>query len=129
MEAHGNEADHAAHRIGHVVPLKVLSGIFASLVMLTILTVAVSKVDLGEYNLVIALLIAVCKASLVVLFFMHMRWEKPFNGIVFIGCLIFVGLFIGLTLLDTMQYQGSKLQQEAKGVQHVPLQGGDAGVK
>jgi cytochrome c oxidase subunit IV len=125
MEEHVNETDHAVHRVGHVVPLKMLFGVFAALVVLTIVTVAASKVDLGEYNLVIALLIAVSKASLVVLFFMHMRWDKPFNGIVFVGCLIFVGLFIGLTLLDTMQYQGSKIHQEAKGVDHVPLRGGD----
>ena len=107
-----------------MVPLKILAGVFASLVLLTVLTVAVSKFDFGAYNLVIALAIAVVKASLVVLFFMHLLWDKPFNAIVFLGCLIFVGLFIGLTLLDTVQNHGSTYRQQAGGVSHVPLKGG-----
>jgi cytochrome c oxidase subunit IV len=116
-------AGHEAQGVGHVVPLKLLVGVFAALAVLTVVTVTVSRFDFGEYNLVIALAIAVVKASLVVLIFMHMRWEKPFNAIVFVGCLIFVGLFIGLTLADTMQYRGSKVDQEAQGVKHVPLKG------
>jgi len=63
----------------------------------------------------------VVKASLVVLFFMHLRWDKPFNAIVFIGCLIFVGLFISLALLDTGQYYKSEFDQQAPGVKHIPL--------
>jgi len=57
----------------------------------------------------------------VVLFFMHLRWDKPFNALVFIGCLIFVSLFIGLALLDSGQYQHSVIHQQAKGVDHKPL--------
>jgi cytochrome c oxidase subunit IV len=51
-----------------------------------------------------------------VLFFMHLIWDRPFNAIVFVGCLIFVGLFISLALLDTTQYHASEYQQEAPGM-------------
>ena len=113
----------AHHGIGHVVPLKILFGVFAALTVLTLLTVAASTVNFGEFNLVIALLIAVIKASLVVLFFMHLIWDKPVNAIVFIGCLIFVGLFISLSLMDTVQNHDSTLNEQAKGVPHIPLKG------
>ncbi len=112
-----------AHALGHVVPLKILVGVFAALALLTVITFAASLVDFGEFNLVIALVIAVIKASLVVLFFMHLLWDKPFNAIVFVGCLIFVGLFIGLTLLDTGQNHGSLYNTQAEGVKRELLKG------
>jgi cytochrome c oxidase subunit IV len=117
-------AEQGGHEGGHVVPLKVLAGVFAGLVVMTVVTVGVSRFDFGEWNLVVALAIAVVKASLVVLVFMHLLWDRPFNAIVFVGCLIFVGLFIGLTLLDTMQNHGSEIKGQATGVKHVPLGGG-----
>jgi cytochrome c oxidase subunit 4 len=116
----------AGHEAAHVVPLKVLAGVFGGLVVMTVVTVVASRFDFGEWNLAIALAIAVVKASLVVLVFMHLLWDRPFNAIVFVGCLIFVGLFIGLTLLDTMQNYGSEYRGQATGVKHVPL-GGENG--
>jgi len=106
----------APHGVGHIVPLSLLLKVFGGLVFLTVLTVAASLVNFGEFNLVVALAIAVVKASLVVLFFMHLRWDKPFISIIFIGCLIFVGLFISLALLDSGQYRSSVIKQEAPGI-------------
>ena len=113
----------SSHQIGHIVPLKTLFAVFVALTLLTVLTVAASEVNFGEFNLVIALCIAVVKASLVVLFFMHLLWDKPFNAIIFVGCLVFVGLFISLTLLDTGQNRGTVFNQQAQDVRHVPLKG------
>ena len=89
----------------HAVPLPVLTAVFAALLLLTLLTVAATWYDLGSWNLIIALVIATFKAALVVLFFMHLRYDNPFYAIVFITALLFVALFLGLTLLDTFQYQ------------------------
>ena len=116
------EPNHEHHALGHVVPLKILFAVFVALALLTVLTVAASEVNFGEFNLVIALVIAVIKASLVLLFFMHLLWDKPLNAIVFVGCLIFVGLFISLTLLDTGQNRGTVFNRQAQDVKHVPLQ-------
>src|SRR4051812_17476014 len=113
--------DPAHGSVGHVVPFKTLLSIFIGLTLLTIITVAASTINFGEANLVVALGIAVVKASLVVLYFMHLRWDKPFNSIVFIGCLIFVALFISLALLDSHQYRNSVIGGQAPGVTHKPL--------
>lgn len=89
----------------HVVPLWVLCAVFAALLVFTALTVAATWFDLGGWNLILAMAIATVKAALVVLYFMHLRYDNPFNALVFIAALVFVALFISLTLLDTMQYQ------------------------
>ena len=106
----------APHGVGHIVSFAVLFRVFAALTVLTVITYVASLFDFGELNLFIALAIAVVKASLVVLFFMHLYWDKPFNAIVFVGCLIFVGLFISLALLDTTQYHNSVYVGEAPGM-------------
>lgn len=89
----------------HAVPPSVLLGVFAALLVLTGLTVGVTYVDLGALNIWIALGIAVVKAALVALYFMHLRYDSPFNGIILIVALVFVVLFIGLAILDTRAYQ------------------------
>lgn len=98
-------AGHAEHGVGHVVPLGVLVAVFVALGILTFVTVAATWVDLGEANLWIALAIATVKASLVVLYFMHLRYDHPFNALVFIAALAFLTLFISSILMDTSQYQ------------------------
>ena len=89
----------------HIVPLPVLVAVFTTLIVFTFLTVSATRYDLGSWNLILAMAIATVKASLVVLYFMHLRYDNPFNALIFIAALVFVTLFISLTLLDTMQYQ------------------------
>jgi cytochrome c oxidase subunit 4 len=115
-------ADEHHGGVGHVVPFKILFAVFAALTCLTLITVAASYVDFGEFNLIVALAIAVIKASLVVLFFMHLRWDRPFNAIVFVGCLIFVAIFLGFALIDTTQYHHSIDTGQAPGMKnHTPM--------
>src|SRR5665213_4036748 len=56
-----------------VVPVKTYVFVFLALITLTITTVAVSKIELGEYNFVVAMTIAVIKGTLVAMFFMYVR--------------------------------------------------------
>jgi cytochrome c oxidase subunit IV len=119
-----SSAHSAAHSgLGHVVPLWLLAAVFIALVALTGLTVAAAHVDLGNMNLYVALAIATLKASLVVLFFMHLIWDRPFNAMIFIGCLMFVSLFIGITLTDQKAADLAAIGGEAKEMQdvHTPL--------
>jgi len=97
--------NHGHSKVGHIVPLHVLFGVLATLLVMTYLTVAVSGHDFGRFNLWVALGIAVFKASLVVLFFMHLKYDKPFNAIVFIVSMALVMLFVAITLTDTRQYE------------------------
>lgn len=107
---------HAGHV--HVVPMKVLVGIFVALLILTGLTVGASDaarsglLDLGPGNIVVALVIALVKAALVALYFMHLRYDSMFNGIVLIGALLFVVLFISIALLDSNEYDPSRMPFE-----------------
>jgi cytochrome c oxidase subunit 4 len=90
--------------IAHVVPVRVLLSVFAVLLALTVLTVAATWVDLGHWNLWIALGIATVKASLVALYFMHLRYDNPFYALIFVTALVFLAVFLSLTLMDTLQY-------------------------
>jgi cytochrome c oxidase subunit 4 len=97
--------------------------VFGGLLVLTGATVAVAHVDLGNMNLYLALAIATVKAALVVLFFMHLLWDRPFNSMIFIGCLLFVSLFIGITLTDSRANDASAVGGEGPAMRgvHTPL--------
>jgi cytochrome c oxidase subunit IV len=71
-----------------VVPIRVYVGIFLALIILTITTVAVSKIELGPYNFIVAMTIAVIKGTLVVLFFMHVKQASAMTKL-FVGAGLF----------------------------------------
>ncbi|MCA9428006.1 MAG: cytochrome C oxidase subunit IV family protein [Candidatus Omnitrophica bacterium] len=79
--------------------VKLYLGVFAALLVLTAITVTVAFVDLGHgTNIGVALLIATAKASLVGLFFMHLKWErKSLHGLLLLTFFFFAGM-IGLTV-------------------------------
>ena len=89
----------------HAVPLRVLLLVWGALLVLTVVTVGARRLDLGSWGVWVAMAIATVKASLVLLYFMHMRYDRPINAIVFIAALLFVTLFVGFALLDTLAYQ------------------------
>ena len=96
------EAHAAAHV--HAVPLRALIGVYVALLALTVLTVAVTLVKLDHWGVWVALAVAVAKAGLVAMYFMHLRWDSPFNGIVLIVAFFFVALFIGIAVMDSHYY-------------------------
>lgn len=98
-------ADDQHHASAHVVPLSVLAGVFVALLVLTYITVAARMIDLGSLNLWIALGIATVKGALVVLYFMHLRYDSPFNSVIFLTAVAFLFLFLGITIMDTIEYQ------------------------
>ncbi len=95
---------HSAQHV-HVMPPAVLIAVFVALMALTLITVAVTYVNLGALNIWVALGIAVVKAGLVAMYFMHLRYDHPFHGVVLIIALGFVILFIGAAIGDTSAYQ------------------------
>jgi len=80
---------------------KTYSKVLLALFALTVITVLAASVDFGSGNAVIALVIASVKASLVALFFMHLRHEKSMNAIIFVSGLLFLGVFLTLCVIDT----------------------------
>lgn len=89
----------------HVASTKLLLVVWVALMIGTWLTVAASNVDLGFLNIWVGLGIATAKALLVGLYYMHLRWDKPFNAFVFLGAFLFLFLFIGFAMMDSAQYQ------------------------
>jgi len=85
---------------GHVVAKRVYFLIFGSLLALTGLTTSMAYVDLGEWNTIVALIIACCKATLVVLFFMHLRWSTRLMRVVLLSALLWLAILISLTTTD-----------------------------
>jgi len=86
----------------HLIPIKTYLLVAGALFILTAVTVAVSFVNLGGFNVVVALAIAGTKATLVVLFFMYLFWDKKINLAIFLTALTFLVLFLTLILFDTM---------------------------
>jgi len=91
------------HEHHHVLPLKVYLGVATALLVLTIITVVVAQFHFGEFNLIIAMAVAAIKATLVALYFMHLRYDSRIYAMVFVGSLMFLAVFIGFTMLDTMR--------------------------
>ena len=86
----------------HVVPAKTYILVFVSLIFLTGLTTSVAYIDLGVFNTVVALVIAVAKMMLVVLFFMHMKYSSGMTRVVVIAGLFWLAIMISLTLADEL---------------------------
>ncbi len=102
-----DNADHGhGDELAHLMPAKVLIAVGGTLLFLTAVTVWVTAVDLGRSgNLVVAMVIATIKAFMVCAYFMHLKYDKPFNALVFASSLLFVGLFITIALLDKGEYE------------------------
>jgi cytochrome c oxidase subunit IV len=86
----------------HIVPRKTYFAVFAALIVLTATTTAVSFLDLGPWNTVVALGIAFLKATLVVLFFMHVKYSPRLTQVTIAGGLFWLAILIVLTLSDFM---------------------------
>lgn len=98
---HGTDAhdDGAVH--AHISSVPFYVAVFLGLLLLTGLTVGQSYVDLGRFNIVLVVIIATMKASLVVTFFMHLRWDNKFYTLIFLSSIMFIGVFFAYTLNDT----------------------------
>ena len=83
-----------------IVSMKTYAIIFLTLVLFTIVTWRVSLIDLGELNIIVALIIAGTKATLVALFFMHVRWSTRLNQLVIAASLFWLLILLSLTLAD-----------------------------
>ena len=103
--------------VGHMVPVRILVTVALALLVLTGVTVAVSLIPLGRMNLLVALVIAVIKGSLVVMYFMHLRYDRPINAIILVSSLVFLALFIGLAMMDSMEYQDEIIDRQAPALQ------------
>ncbi len=84
----------------HIDSVKTYALILITLLILTVLTTLVAFVDLGNFSVVVALVIAVTKMLLVALFFMHVRYSTRLTQLVIVGGLMWLAILLLLTLSD-----------------------------
>lgn len=99
----------------HVTPLWVYFAVYAALLVLTVATVGLYRLDPGHHlvsigfspnlahpiNMVLSMIIATIKASLVAMIFMHLWWDNKYYLLLFLGSIIFLAVFMIVTLFDT----------------------------
>ena len=85
---------------GHISPKSTYYAIFGALMVLTAVTVAVAFVNLGSLNFPVAFIIAVTKATLVILFFMHVKYASRLTKLFVAMAFFFLAVLFGLTLTD-----------------------------
>lgn len=105
----------------HVLPKDTLLKVFGGLIALTALTVAVAYVPLGPLNVPVAIGIAATKATLVVLFFMALKYDNPVNALTFTIGIIMVTVFIVFTMFDTA-FRGDLGNVEAQTIEEMERQ-------
>jgi cytochrome c oxidase subunit 4 len=84
----------------HHVPYKVYFIVWGALLVLTAVTVGVSYVDMKNVTVLTAMLIAATKSMLVLLYFMHIRFEKPMFSVMILATMLTYGIFVALTFVD-----------------------------
>jgi cytochrome c oxidase subunit 4 len=93
-------SSHNEHALDPKAEAKTYTLTLVLLLILTAITVGASYIQFGSMNVVIALTIATIKATLVALFFMHLRHDKPVNAVIACAGFLFLGLFLLFTFLD-----------------------------
>jgi cytochrome c oxidase subunit IV len=84
----------------HVLPVRAYLGVFAILIVLTAVTVTVAFQDLGPLNNIVAITIAVTKASLVILYFMHAKYSTRLTKMIISSAFVWLLILITFTLFD-----------------------------
>jgi cytochrome c oxidase subunit IV len=90
--------EHVPDQASHGPSLGITLSVFAALMVLTGVTVAVAYQDLGRYSAVVALAIAAVKATLVVLYFMHIRYASKLVALYAASGFLFLAILLGITM-------------------------------
>ena len=106
----------------HIIPLQTYFKVFGALMFLTLLTVLAAKIDLGSFNIVLAMLIAIAKSILVLLFFMHLYYDNKTNLLFFLGSVLFLIIFISFTYFDVAYRDGIDPIEDVNPLEEKPLQ-------
>ena len=90
----------SAHGESHIVPVKTYVLVFLTLIVMTWVTAYVSTIDLGRLNVFVALSIAIFKASLVILFFMHVKYGSRLTKFIVLAGLYWLILLLFIAMVD-----------------------------
>ena len=97
----GKKEDPNGHDHGHhIIPIPVYAGVLGILILGTIITVGVAQIDFGSWNTVIAMLVATIKASFVLLYFMHLKYDNAMNRVIFGAGFFFLLILFSFSIID-----------------------------
>ena len=88
------------HELGHIVPVRTYLNVLIVLLILTVVTVVVSRFDFGELNLLVGMAIATVKAGLVVMVFMHLKYESPLTWLYVLCPILLVATMMAGIFVD-----------------------------
>jgi cytochrome c oxidase subunit 4 len=119
---------------GHISPKSTYITIFGALMVCTILTVIAAFINLGDLNFPVAITIAVFKATLVVLFFMHVKYGSKLTKLIVGVAFFFLGVMLSLTMADYLSrgwYTSARGSTSAGSIVNVtgPLTTGNPGLE
>jgi len=92
----------SAEHAEHIVSYKTLVGVWVALLVLTVITVAITRAELGALKVWAALAVASVKSALVIAVFMHMKYEARLFRIILFVALVTLAIFIGFTFFDVL---------------------------
>lgn len=104
MAEHASHSGHTAEH--HIVPIKYYIGVFLLLMVFTIITVLVARLNLGTLNVLVALTVAVIKATAVVLIFMHVWWSSKLTKVIVVSGIFWLIIMLTFTLSDYITRAG-----------------------
>lgn len=117
MSQHSHSHDQH-DELGHVVPVKTYLTVLVLLLILTVVTVVVSRFDFGELNLLVAMLIATVKAGMVVMVFMHLKYESPLTWLYVLCPLVLVATMMAGIFVDKPTRPAAQQPIEASAPAH-----------
>ncbi|HEU5401999.1 MAG TPA: cytochrome C oxidase subunit IV family protein [Terriglobales bacterium] len=101
----------------HLVSPKIYVGVFLALVVFTVTTYSVAMVDLGPFNALVAIVIAMIKSMLVILFFMHVKYSPKMTKVTIFAGFCFLLILLSLSMTDYISRPWTGPESGARGVQ------------
>ena len=84
----------------HIVSPKIYVAIFVALIIFTGATYGIALINLGPFNALVAIVIAMIKSMLVILFFMHVKYSPKMTKVTIISGFFFLIILLGLSMTD-----------------------------
>ncbi len=98
--SHHHSHDDISHQLGHIIPKKIYTMVLCALLFLTFITVWIAQFNFGNWNIVVAMLVASVKAGLVTLFFMHLKYENKITWLYVLFPVVLLFIMIGGVFTD-----------------------------
>ena len=114
------KADSTAHPHNPIKEARTFTIVLLILVVFTFITVGASYVDFGTFSVIVAIVIATIKASLVALVFMHLRHDKPMNALIFLVSAFMLGLLLIACYTDVIKARDPLFPGNYRGMPMTP---------